>query len=148
MSISPLSSVLSTCSSAQSSQGSGNARWQEFTELSNALQSGDLSEAQQAYSDLQQTGGLPSSAASSDSPAAADFAALGKALASGNLSQAQSAFSQLQSDIKRAQATPSQGSTAEQVHGHHHHHYGGSDIDQSSGSAANTSTGSTVNLLG
>jgi hypothetical protein len=155
MSISPLSSVLSVYSSAQSSQGSGNSRWQDFTELSKALQSGDLGEAQQAYSALQQAGGLPSSATSNNGPVTADFTALGKALSSGNLSQAQSAFSQLQSDIKTAQTTPSQGSTASQVHGHRHHRHGGGSADGDSAQSstatnatANTTAGGLINLLG
>ena len=54
MSISPLSSISSLLSSAQGSQGTqNNQRQQDFSELANALQSGDLSEAQQAYAALE-----------------------------------------------------------------------------------------------
>ena len=151
MSISPLSSVLSTYSSAQSSQGSASTRRQDFAELANALQSGDLTQAQQAYSALQQTGGPPSNGTSGNSPVAADFTALGKALASGNLSQAQDAFSQLQNDVKSAQTSASQSPTAHNIHGHHHH-YGSGDADQTSATTPSTTTnnasGGTINLLG
>ena len=58
MSISPLSSISSLLSSAQGSQSTqNNQRQQDFSELSNALQSGNLSEAQQAFGALEQAQG-------------------------------------------------------------------------------------------
>ena len=74
---------------------------QDFKQLASALQSGSLSHAQSAYSNIQQvlqaSEGL-SGASAGSSPLQNDFAALGQALQSGDLSQAQSDFAQLQSD--------------------------------------------------
>jgi hypothetical protein len=78
----------------------------DFKQLASALQSGDLADAQSAYSNIQQVleanPGTPNSSSGSNgsSPLQSDFATLGKALQSGDLSQAQSAFSQLQSDFQ------------------------------------------------
>jgi hypothetical protein len=150
MSISPLSSFSTLLSSAQTPQSS---RRQDFAQLANALQSGNLSGAQQAYAALQQAQGAQtaSGTSTSNNPVTTDFAALGKALESGNLNGAQSAFSQLQTDIKSAQGTQ-QGSTgAATAKGHHHHHHGRSEPEPStttSTSTSNTPTSTSVNLLG
>src|SRR5580704_4447677 len=79
---------------------------QDFQQLSSALQSGDLSGAQSAYSAIQQVLGANSGSSSNTTSSntsssgpntlQTDFAALGQALQSGDLSTAQSAFSQLQ----------------------------------------------------
>src|ERR1700733_13966556 len=73
---------------------------QDFRQLASALQNGDLSDAQSAYSSIQQVLGANSGSSNSSgsNTLQSDFAALGQALQSGNLGQAQSAFSQLQSD--------------------------------------------------
>lgn len=143
MSISPLTSILSTLSSPQSSQ---NNRRQDFTELANALQSGNLQGAQQAYAQLEQSQGAQSasSSSSSNNPITADFAALGKALSSGDLSQAQSAFSQLQSDLKTAQGTQQQGSQATEARGHRHHHHADADTDANAATSSSTSASDTT----
>lgn len=99
MTISALSSNLISDLSSQQQNPFRKIR-QDFGELAKALQNGDLSEAQSAYSSIQQILGNNSSSSSSDSPSVlqTDFAALGQALQMGDLGQAQSAFSQLQND--------------------------------------------------
>lgn len=167
MSISPISLGYSML---QSSSSSGSSRRQDFTQLANALQSGNLQGAQQAFSNLEQlqggqsssssggstTSATPGSGASSTNPIANDFAALGQALSSGNLNEAQSAFTQLKTDIQSAQESGSSGGqTQVQGHHHHHHHGGGESTSSSSSSSSSgtmspgssTSTGS-VNLVG
>jgi hypothetical protein len=149
MSISPISLSYSILQSSSTS-----SRRQDFTQLANALQSGNLQGAQQAFGSLEQLqGGQASSssggsfgsassglvingigttgAGSSTSPIANDFAALDQALSSDELSQAQSAFAQLQADIQSAQQSGSSGGQT-QVQGHHrHHHYGaGGEVPQ------------------
>ncbi len=83
---------------------------QDFDQLFQAVQSGSLPGAQQAYSALQQlqptvpnvaTG---SAAAPASGAVATDWSALGTALQSGSLSSAQSAFAKLQQDLVAATA--------------------------------------------
>jgi len=125
---------------------------QDYTDLAGALQSGNLTMAQAAFTALQETlqtqtgsstASTTSSATSSD-PIANDLSALGQALSSGNLTQAQSAFTQLQTDIRTAQqsaATGNQGFTPwHRAGGHGHHHHGGGGY----GSESSTSTSSTA----
>jgi outer membrane protein assembly factor BamD (BamD/ComL family) len=69
---------------------------QDFKQLSSALQSGNLSDAQSAYSSIQSLLSSQSGGSNGSSTILSDFSALGQALQSGNLGQAQSAFSQLQ----------------------------------------------------
>lgn len=78
---------------------------QDFSQLMGALQSGDITGAQQAYSAMQQL--LPGFQASGDSISSGsaannligtDFSALGTALNSGSLTGAQDAVSKLQQD--------------------------------------------------
>jgi hypothetical protein len=83
---------------------------QDFNQLASALQSGDLSGAQSAFSNLQQLlqGRQTGSNASSNGPSTiqTDFAAVGQALQSGDLNQAQNIFSQLQKDLQAARQAP------------------------------------------
>jgi hypothetical protein len=97
-------------------------QWQQdFQSLGKALQSGDLSGAQEAFQALQQLRsnapmlqtGQTGQAKSSSNPLSADVSALGSALQSGDLSGAQAAFSKLQQDMQALGATH---------HRHHHHH--------------------------
>src|SRR5277367_1205454 len=118
MSISALSSNL-IADLSQQRQNPFHEIKQDFQQLASALQSGDLSDAQSAYSAIQQVLGANSgstSNASSSGPNTlqTDFAALGQALQSGDLSTAQSAFSQLQSDF---QATLQSGGAGSQTQG-------------------------------
>jgi hypothetical protein len=97
-----------------------NAFRTDFSQLARALNAGDLSGPQWAFSALQQlqpgrfaasssSGG--SQAVSGTSPIGADIATLGKALKSGDLGAAQDAFKKVQQDMSS-------------VHrGHHHHHH-------------------------
>jgi hypothetical protein len=94
-----------------------NAAGADFKSLAQALQSGDLAGAQQAWSTLKQDApwiarASSSSAASSTtstSPIASALQTLGSALQSGDAVGAQQAFSSLQQAMQSAH------------HGHHHH---------------------------
>jgi hypothetical protein len=111
---------------------------QEFNALASALQSGDLSGAQQAFAALQKL--LPSSSAgnqtqtgqqgSGQNTFATDFNALGQALQSNDLQKAQEAFAKLQQDIQSVQGR----------HHHHHHH----DASASTQSIAPTTSNASV----
>lgn len=77
---------------------------QQFMQLQKALQSGDLSSAQSAYSGIEDS--LQNGAQSSKSPvngnnqATTDFQTLGKALQNGDISSAQSALILFQQDLQ------------------------------------------------
>lgn len=83
---------------------------QDFDQLFQSLQSGNLNAAQQAYSGFQQIqAGLTASVATQTSavsatttanPVASDWSALGQALQSGSLSSAQDALGKLQQDAQ------------------------------------------------
>lgn len=77
---------------------------QDFDQLAKALQSGDLSAAQSAFSKLQQLQqngpGQGASNSSGFDAIQSDFSTLGQDLQSGDLSQAQTDFAKLQSDLK------------------------------------------------
>ncbi|MGA7220368.1 MAG: hypothetical protein WBX38_18775 [Candidatus Sulfotelmatobacter sp.] len=102
---------------------------QDFQQLGQDLESGNLSAAQSDFATLQNL--LPQSASTttagqSNNPIAQAFAQLGKDLQSGNLSAAQSDFATIQQDFKNqaSQSAPASG-------GHHHHHGGeSSEISQ------------------
>jgi hypothetical protein len=106
MSISALSSNLVNDLSQQ--QNPFRQIRQDFNQLASALQSGDLSGAQSAFSSLQQLLQGRQSNASSNGPSTiqTDFASLGQALQSGDLNQAQNVFSQLQKDLQAARQAP------------------------------------------
>jgi hypothetical protein len=108
----------------------------DWQSLSNALQSGDLSGAQQAFSSLQndrtQLKSLFQSQNgqnSSQGTLQTDLQNLATALKSGNLSDAQAAFATLQQDIKALKG------------GHHHHHHGGGVSGVSGTNGASTTLG-------
>ena len=125
---------------------------QDFRALQNALQSGDLSSAQQAFASLQKdlqpaAGAAGSSSASpwsQNNPLGKDFQALQSALQSGDLSGAQSAFASVKQDLQSAGA----------ARGHHHHHHKSSSAarsgtqtsDSTSTSAVSATTGSLLNI--
>ncbi len=95
---------------------------QEFAQLGQDLQSGNLSAAQSDFATLTQLGPQSTSISSSSSaagtsPMAQAFAQLAKDLQSGNLSAAQQDFAAIQ----QVQAN------AVQSGGHHHHHRGGGE---------------------
>ena len=102
---------------------------QEFQQLGQDLQSGNLSGAQSDFATLQKD--LPqanststsTSTSESNSPIAQAFNQLAQDLQSGNLSAAQNDYSTLQQDFQ---------SQASQMHHFHHHHSGGSQQSQAS----------------
>jgi hypothetical protein len=112
MSISSLSSTLITDLAPEQRQNPFQQVKQDFEQLASALQSGDLTGAQSAYSNIQQilqaNPGASSSSSSStgSNTLQTDFAALGQALQSGNVNTAQNAFDNLQSDFQASRATP------------------------------------------
>jgi hypothetical protein len=106
--------------SATSTQPGGTAIATQFKQLSNDLQAGNLSGAQQDFASLQQSiqtrggggGGHHHHVHSQDSsdsqnPVASAFAQLGQALQAGNLSTAQSAYATLQQDFLQQQGSAS-----------------------------------------
>jgi outer membrane protein assembly factor BamD (BamD/ComL family) len=104
---------------------------QEFSQLGQDLQTGNLSAAQSDFATLQQempqsssTSGT-SSSTSSQSPIAQAFSQLAQDLKSGNLSGAQQDYSTIQQDFQ------SQSAARQLAHGHHHPHGGSSNSDSS-----------------
>ena len=97
---------------------------QEFQQLGQDLQSGNLSAAQADFATLQQLAPQSSASAttSSSNPIAQAFNQLSQDLQSGNLTAAQQDYTTIQQDFQSHAA----------VHGHHHHGGGGggSEISQ------------------
>jgi outer membrane protein assembly factor BamD (BamD/ComL family) len=96
---------------------------QEFQQLGQDLQSGNLSAAQSDFATLQQGVSQTSSATQSSSPIAQAFSKLSQDLQSGNLTAAQSDYSTLQQDMQTQAAS---------AHGHHRHHHGGGSENSAS----------------
>ena len=122
----------------------------DFQQLGQALQSGDLNAAQQAFAALQQLIPNLSSGSqaqngqqgSSQNPLLADLNAIGKALQSGDLSAAKSAFAKLQQDVQ---------SVSHKGHHHRHHKTGGAQNSLASflGNSSQTNgTSSTSQSIG
>ena len=112
--------------------GQQNPLQQNFQSLAQAIKSGDLSAAQQAFTTLSQS--LPQgSSGSGSSPFQQALQSIGSALQSGDISGAQSALQGLQKGH----------------HGGHHHHAQGGDAlsgvqDPSSAGSAPTSTAASL----
>ena len=135
-----VSSVSSTLNTYQPDvQSPWKQRAQDFNALQSALQSGDLSGAQQAFAAFQKD--MPASAQAAqtaqtnsastpNSQGAKDFQALQSALGSGDLSGAQQAFASLQKDLQSA------GSTGRR---HHHHGDSASNATQSAQGSSSSS---------
>ncbi len=105
-----------------------------FQELAQALEAGDLTQAQQDYSTLAQN--APSIAqTSSNSPVSQAFSALGQDLKSGNLTAAQKDMATLQQDLQH-KATQA----------YHHHHGSASQMLSSILGAAGLAAGATTGL--
>jgi thioredoxin-like negative regulator of GroEL len=100
---------------------------QTFGQLTSALQSGDLSAAQSAYSTVSQAVG-----SNPNSPFAQALAQIGDALQSGDVGKAQAALATLQQQMQAAKGAPH--------HHGHHHHAGGSSQTLSVTAAASTSS--------
>lgn len=103
--------------------GATNFR-QEFQQLGQELQAGNLAAAQSEFGTLQQGVSQTRSAAQSSGSIAQALGKLSQDLQSGNLTEAQSDYSTLQQHIQTQAAS---------THGHHRHHHGGSA--ENSGSA-------------
>jgi hypothetical protein len=105
--------TISAISSFSVSQTSNYQNYrQAFSQLTNALQSGNLGAAQSAYDTL-----ASSPAAQGTGPLAQALQQIGQDLQSGDLADAQQALASLQQQ--------------QQAHGHHHHHHGGGISDPS-----------------
>lgn len=101
---------------------------QEFQQLGQDLQAGNLSAAQSDFATLQQLGPQTSTAAtasSSSNPIQQAFNQLSQDLQSGNLTAAQQDYSNIQQAFQN-QSSQSQS----QVHPHHHHHMSGGEGSQ------------------
>ena len=105
---------------------------QEFQQIGQDLQSGNLSAAQADFATLQQLGPHSSSTSStssaqSNNPIAQAFNQLAQDLKSGNVAAAQQDFSTIQKDVQNQ---------AGQMHNHHHHRVDSSELSASSGTSA------------
>ena len=128
MSIAAISSSMNTFqpTNLQSSSPSSQSTFQE---LAQALESGDLMQAQTSYAELAQD--VPSGTQSNNSPLSQAFGALGQDLQTGNLPAAQNDFSNVQQDLQQK---------ASQAY-HHHHHGSASQMLGSILGAAGMATG-------
>lgn len=124
MSVSGISSSNFYNYGTQSIQNSFEKAQQEFQQLGQDLQSGNLSAAQSDFTTLQnlQPKTNSTSPSQSNSPIAQAFNQLSQDLQSGNLSAARQDFATIQQDFQN-QSGQGQSPTA---HGHHHHHEGNS----------------------
>lgn len=100
---------------------------QEFQQLGQDLQAGNLSAAQSDFATLQQLGpqNQSNSTAQNSNPIAQAFEQLSQDLQSGNVSAAQQDFATIQQDFQNMSSQAQVQGTA-----HHHHHGGGSEISQ------------------
>ena len=106
---------------------------QQFAQLAKAINSGDLTGAQQAFAQLSQTLGNNSNASNpagnSNDPFSQALAAIGQALQSGDIGGAQQALAALQ---QRAQG----------ARGHHHHGHRGNAGQNGDANAVSPATSS------
>jgi len=86
-------------------------RRNSFEQIAQALQAGDLTQAQQAFSALTQN--APNSGEAPNGSIKDDFNTLGQALQSGDLDSARKAFATIQQDLQKLG----------QAHHHHHRHH-------------------------
>jgi hypothetical protein len=117
-------SSISSASISPTQSFNPSAIRQAFSQLGNALQSGDLSAAQSAYTTLSQ-----SPAAQGNGPFAQALQQIGQDLQSGDIAGAQKALAALQQQVK----------------GHHHHHHGGGQPAQAASNNAAQSSNTTSN---
>ena len=126
-----ISGISSTSSVYQNDMTANVAqRKQDFQSLANALQSGNLADAQKAFAQLQSDGlktGQTQSSNSQSNSQSSPLQALATALQNGDLSGAQQAFAQLQQGMK--------------AHHHHHHHQGAGSSQTNSTSQVTSSSG-------
>ena len=148
MSVSLISSQTTTAFEPTTDSTKQNKMEQEFKALSQALQSGNLSAAQQSFATIQANAPTPpagsssstasgtgTSSTSSTNGPSADFQALAKALSAGDIAAAQTAFAKLQK--YRPQGPPPGGPPPDR-----------SDSNNTdSTSSSSTSTSALVNVL-
>jgi len=142
MSISSISGTNLYQANQISWQNNIGQRQQGFKVLASALQSGDLSGAQQAFAALQQLQPNFSAAiqtqngqqGSVQNPLTADFSALGQALQKGDLDAAKTAFAKLLQDMR----------SVRQGHHHHHHHKVSASTESTASTTSSASVGSTT----
>lgn len=115
MSVAGVSSINLFDFNTQSVQNRKQQFQQEFQQLGQDLQSGNLSAAQADFTTLQQSGPQISSTSSSQntSPIAQDFKQLSQDIQSGDISAAQQDYAKIEQDFQTQAAGK---------HGHHHHH--------------------------
>jgi hypothetical protein len=119
--------TISAISSFSASQASNYQNYrQAFSQLANALQSGDLDAAKSAYDTLKS-----SPAAQGSGPFVQALQQIGNALDSNDLDGAQKALATLQQQ--------------QRAHGHHHHH-GGVSSQNSTDSSGPSGDTETVNI--
>jgi hypothetical protein len=138
----------SSASGESASDSTATTVKNDFDAIGKALSSGDLTSAQQAFSNLQSLGQPPAPPSdsstngnSSTDPISNDINNLSSALQSGDLKGAQAAFKQLQSDLSSSDSTDSTGQAG---YGHHHHGTTGTAGAEQSSTQAATSTFSLV----
>ncbi len=113
-------SAVSSSSLYQQLQSYFQARNSDVQQLGQALQSGNLSAAQTAFSNVQslaQSGPFANGDAFRVSQREQDFNAIGQALQNGDLAGAQTAFASLQSTFNRTTTAASSGGPAQGVGG-------------------------------
>jgi len=129
--------AVSSSSIYQELQSFYQTRQSDLQSLGSALKSGDLSTAQQAYSQLVslgQSGPFSSSDPFSRSDRESDFQAIGQALSSGDLASAQSAFATLQQTFgSSATSDPAKRAPAYLLH-----------LSSGASTAASTSSGTST----
>lgn len=128
MTISGIGSSPTAFNAFQQPSAQQTAFQQNFAQLAQTIQSGSLSNAQQAYANLMQS--MPASSGSANgktNPFQQALTQIGSALQSGNISNAQQTLSGLQSQAKGA-------------HGHHHHRASGNASTANSTTTPSTST--------
>ncbi len=104
---------------------------QDFNDLANALQSGDLTGAQQAFTALQKDSPMIAQTLNNgNDPFSSALGNLATALKSGDLTGAQQAFAALQQVAQSVR------------HGHGHHHLNAADLSNSSSTSATSGTDS------
>jgi outer membrane protein assembly factor BamD (BamD/ComL family) len=130
MSVSGISSSSFLDYEGQSVQNNRQQAQQEFQQLGQDLQAGNLSAAQSDFATLQQL--VPqnneNAAAQNNNPLAQAFSQLAQDLQSGNLSAAQQDFTSIQQYLQnQAQLQESQTAQSGTTQTHHHHHGGGGE---------------------
>jgi outer membrane protein assembly factor BamD (BamD/ComL family) len=115
------SSLLSYLTQSENVQSNKQQFKQEFQQLGQDMQSGNLSAAQSDFAILQRNMSQSASTgtAQSSGPISQAFSQLSQDLKSGNISGAQQDYANIQQDFQN------QASQSQPTHGHHHHHGGG-----------------------